>query len=113
MLAGQAEDAEVTWRSLFACNNGWAGLRPGCAEVLELTSSAEWRTEGDCCPPYCTVYGRDLGWTAAAGDASELLVAVDLTSVQVTPCACSSSPMRSAWQAGRRLADELLSLAGD
>ena len=87
MLAGQAEDAKVTWRSLFTSNNGWAGLRPGCTEVLELTSGAEWRREGDGCPPYCTLDGRDLGWTAAAGDASELLVAVEWKSVQVSPIA--------------------------
>ena len=35
-------------------------------------------------PQYCTLDGRDLGWTAAAGGASELLVTVAWKSVQVS-----------------------------
>ena len=82
VLAGQAEDAEVTWRSLYACSNGWRGLQPGCFEMLELPCSREWDWGY---PTHRILDGRDLGWTAAAGDASELLVVVDWKSVQVTP----------------------------
>ena len=72
----------MTWRSLYACGNGWRGLRPGCLEMLELPSSCEWK-QGY--PAHCLLDGRDLGWTAAAGGASELLVADTGRSVQVTP----------------------------
>lgn len=82
VLAGQAECAEVTWRGLYACSNGWRGLRPGCFEALELGSSPDFCFKDY--PRYRILDARDLGWTAAAGSASELLVLVDWTSVQVT-----------------------------
>ena len=98
VLAGQAEGAEVPWRKLYACSNGWRGLRQGCFEELMLPVSTHPRLHF--CggsppsyqygyPPHCIVDGGDLGWTAATGDASELLAFVDQTSVRVTLCACS------------------------
>ena len=84
MLAGQAEDVEVTWRSLYACSNGWRGLQPGCTEVLELTSIDVQSIGWEDYPAYCILDGQELGWTATAGGASELLVVTDCTSVQVT-----------------------------
>ena len=80
-MAGQAECAEVNWRSLYACSNGWRGLRPGCFEALELGSSPDFYMRDY--PRYCILDGGDLGWTAA-GDVSELLVLVDWTILQVT-----------------------------
>ena len=61
----------MTWRSLYACSNGWRGLRPGCFETLELPSSG---TSESSFFTACLVDGRGLGWAAAAADASELLV---------------------------------------
>ena len=90
--AGQAEGAEVTWRSLYACGNGWRGLRPGCFEQLDLPLGSEEGVWGQGYPPHCILDGRDLGWAAAAGAVSELLVVADWTSVQVPPHA--SAPKR-------------------
>ena len=89
MLAGQAEGADLTWRGLYACGNGWRGLQPGCFEVLDMPSSSRDSTiadpsRGEGYPPHCILDGGDLGWTPAAGGASELLVTIDWTSVQVT-----------------------------
>lgn len=93
VLTGQAEGAEVTWRGLYACGNGWRGLQPGCFEVLDMPSSSRGSTYAPCgqgFPPHCILDGGDYGWTPAgiassAEGASELLVAVDWLSVQVTP----------------------------
>ena len=75
----------MTWRSLYACSNGWRGLQPGCFEVLELPQPRQCWTasEAQC----CILDGQDLGWTAAAGGASELLLVVDYddASVHVSP----------------------------
>ena len=81
MLAGHAEEAEVTWRSLYACSNGWRGLRPGSFEMMGLPCSSN-TSRGY--PAHCMLDGRELGWTAAAGGASELLVADTYKTMQVT-----------------------------
>ena len=82
--AGQPDDAEVTWRSLYACNNGWRGLQPGCFETLDLPSSSEGHAWGQGWPSHCIHNSRDLGWSALAEGASELLVIVEWTSVLVS-----------------------------
>ena len=64
----------MTWRSLYACRNGWRRLRPGCIHALELPSVASTAEFLNGYPTYCVLDGRDLGWTVAGGDASELLV---------------------------------------
>ena len=64
----------MTWRGLYACRNGWHRLQPGCFDALELPSVACTAEFENGYPTYCVLDGRDLGWTAAAGDASELLV---------------------------------------
>ena len=64
----------MTWRSLYACRNGWRRLRPGCIHALKLPSVASTAEYLNGYPTYCVLDGRDLGWTVAAGDASELLV---------------------------------------
>ena len=84
MPAGQPEDAEVTWRSLYACNNGWRGLQPGCFEMLDLPCSSERGLWMQGFPSYCILDSQDLSWTALAGVASELLVVVEWTSVLVS-----------------------------
>ena len=81
--AGQPEDVEVTWRSLYACDNGWSGLQPGCFKRLDLPSSSGGNRWGQGWPSHCILNTRDLSWSAVAGDASELLVAVDWTSMLV------------------------------
>ena len=81
--AGHAEGTELTWRGLYTCGNGWRGLRPGCFDMLELPSisNAEECQKGY--PAHVILDGQDLGWTAAAGDASELLVVDACQGVQV------------------------------
>ena len=74
----------MTWRSLYACKNGWRGLRPGCFETLQLPSSSWGHSWGDGFPSHCIVDSRDLNWTALAGGASELLVIVEWLSVLVS-----------------------------
>ena len=70
----------MTWRSLYACSNGWRRLRPGSFEMLELPSSGTLEPSFSTA---CLVDGRDLGWAAAAADASELLVVASGTRVLV------------------------------
>ena len=82
--AGQPEDAEIPWRSLYACKNGWSGLRPGCFEMLDLPNSSEGRSWGDGFPPHCILDSRDVSWPAVAGGASELLVIATWTFVLVS-----------------------------
>lgn len=58
----------------------------GCgraAEMLELPCRSDWNERY---PTHCILDGQELGWTAAAGDASELLVVNTWFSLQVTPC---------------------------
>ena len=71
----------MTWRSLYACSNGWRGLQPGCFEGMELPSCNAWELPS---PAHCILDSPDLGWMAAAGGASELLVVVTGDCVQVT-----------------------------
>ena len=82
--AGQPKNAEVTWRSLYACQNGWRGLQPGCFERLDFPSSSERGMWMDGFPHHCILDSRDLSWSALAGGASELLVIVEWTSVLVS-----------------------------
>ena len=85
--AGQPDDAEVTWRSLYACNNGWRGLQPGCFEMLDLPSTSEGHPPhswGQGWPYHCILDSQDLGWSALPEGASELLVIVEWTSVLVS-----------------------------
>ena len=56
VLAGQAESAEVTWRSLYACENGWRGLRPGSFAELKLASRPDYLMK-----PYPTLRPRRSG----------------------------------------------------
>ena len=85
VLAGQAEGADIAWRGLYACGNGWRKLQPGCFDVLDMPNCSRGSTFwGWGYPPHCILVVEDLGWTEAAGGASELLVAVDWLSVQVT-----------------------------
>lgn len=83
-LAGHAEGTELTWRGLYACGNGWRGLQPGCFDMLDLPSisNAEECQKGY--PAHVILDGQDLGWTAAAGDASELLLVDACQGLQVT-----------------------------
>lgn len=100
----------MTWRSLYACSNGWRGLLPGCFETLELPSSA---TPEPSFSTACLVDGRDLGWAAAAADASELLVIVSGPLVQASPRArVAVAHFRAASHPGLRPADELTLPAG-
>ena len=71
VLARHAEGTDLTWRSLYACDNGWYELQPGCFEVLDLPSVNCLEDFNYCHPTHCILDGRDLGWTAAP---SELLV---------------------------------------
>lgn len=89
VLAGHADDAEVTWRSLYACSNGWCRLRLGCFDIKGLPCSSN-TSRGY--PAHCMLDGRDLGWTAAAGGASELLVADTWNTVQVTARSALHAP---------------------
>ena len=82
MLARHAEGTELTWRSLYACDNGWYELQPGCFEVLDLPSVNCFEDFNYGHPTHCILDGRDLGWTAAP---SELLVVDAKEGVQVTP----------------------------
>ena len=93
MLAGQPEDAEVTWRGLYACSNGWRGLRPGCLEMLALPCRSEWDCIGY--PAHCILDGQELGWTGAAGGGSELLVVDSSKNLEVTlhPSLCVSEQL--------------------
>lgn len=102
LLTGHAESAEMTWRSLYACRNGWRRLRPGCIDALELPSVACMGFETRY-PTCCVLDGRDLGWTAAAGDASELLVVDAPEGVQVE---LPLAPCASALPTGVHLADK-------
>lgn len=95
MLAGRADGTELTWRELYACCNGWRGLRPSSFDVLELPSIACMREFQSGHPAHCILDGRDLGWTAAAGHASELLVVDAQEGIQAStpltfPCICSA-----------------------
>ena len=99
----------MTWRSLYACSNGWRGLRPGCFDMLELPCRSDWNKRY---PTHCILDGQELGWTAAAGDASELLVVNTWFSLQVTPAhplAHTDSPLPAhAWLTcflGRQVVD--------
>ena len=82
-LAGHAEGTELTWRGLYACGNGWRGLRPGCFDMLELPSISNAEECDNGFPAHFILDGHDLGWTAAAGDASELLVVDACQGLQV------------------------------
>ena len=48
----------MTWRSLYACSNGWRGLQPGCFEVMELPSCNAWELPS---PAHCILDSPDLG----------------------------------------------------
>ena len=105
VLAGQAEDAEVTWRSLYACSNGWRGLRPGCFEMLGCRAEQRDRMVGQATLRTASWTAGTLAGRPAAGGASELLVVVDLDD-----CAGESrivcSCIKSALPAGMPLADD-------
>ena len=99
----------MTWRSLYACSNGWRGLRPGCFEMLGLPCSSRADTS-EVYPAHCMLDGRDLGWTAAAGGASELLVADTFDTVQVTPHSVLHAP---AFHTRAQLTNNRVLLIGD
>ena len=82
-LAGHADRAGTTWQGLFACSNGWRTLRTGCFDMLDLPSKNCLENFSFGYPTHITLDGQDLGWTAAAGDASELLVVDAWEGVQV------------------------------
>lgn len=78
--------------------------------MLELPSSACEREFQSGYRTHCILDGRDLGWTATAGDASELLVVDAREGIQaIMPLASHAS----ALQAGMHLADKLPLPPGD
>ena len=108
-LAGHADRAETTWHGLYACSNGWRTLRPGCFDILDLPSVNCLEDFNFGYPTHCTLDGRDLGWTAAAGDASELLVVDAWEGVQVI----LRLALAFALQIGARLAEKPSYLPGN
>ncbi|KAK9836125.1 hypothetical protein WJX81_003372 [Elliptochloris bilobata] len=71
MRSGQAEGRESSWRGLYACRNGWRGLRPGYYKNLELPGKHEIELGY---PTHCVLDSEGLGWTRSAGVAPEWLV---------------------------------------
>ena len=61
------EEAEISWLSLFASQNGWRGLHQSCFEALELPKFRKGLV-----PPSCTLDPKALRWTA--GDSGDWLV---------------------------------------
>ena len=103
LLTGHAQSAGLTWRSLYACRNGWRRLRLGCIDALELPGVEGTPGLETGYPTCCVLDGRDLGWTAAAGDAAELLVVDASEGVQVV---LPLAPCASALPTGLHLADK-------
>lgn len=86
----------MTWRGRTPAATAGAGSNR--AALLDMPNSSR----GSSCwgagyPPHCILDAKDLGWTHIAGGASELLVAVDWFSAQVT---LPSSHVRSALRTG-------------
>ena len=93
----------MTWRSLYACRNGWRRLRPGCIDALELPGVEGTPGLETGYPACCVLDGQDLGWTPAAGGAAELLVVDASEGVQV---GLPLAPCASALPTGLHLADK-------
>ena len=72
------EQAEISWRGLYASQYGWRGLHATCFEALDLpTWHEDMRTPAAYrhVPPSCTLDPSALRWTAG-GPGSWLVMLV-------------------------------------
>ena len=98
------EEAEISWRGLYASQNGWRGLHATCFEALELPKLRKGLV-----PPSCTLDPKALRWTA--GDSGDWLVVLIRNRLEVSGMvpdsllksqSAASSPCRPAalWTRG-------------